>query len=336
MARVPRRHANYISKWLRVWLWITCGSAVGHPSNGSIAQREDERQMPNQKKNIAFIGLGAMGQPMAGHLLAAGFKVSGFDLSEEARSKFATNGGNACSEISTALWNADYVITMLPNGRIVRDALMKNEHWRSLKNSCLVIDMSSSAPSDTQVLSRELVAKGARLIDAPVSGGTKRAISRSLTIMAGGENSDIDDAMPVLEAMGKQIFRTGPVGSGHAMKAINNYVSGAGVVATLEGVLLAQKFGLEAEAVVEILNASSGKNNASDVKMKQFVLSGTFDSGFAAGLMAKDIRIAAELAKTLEMRLSGLNATAAIWEEAAEELGPASDHTMIAKYLKNR
>ncbi len=292
--------------------------------------------MHEQKKTVAFIGLGAMGYPMAGHLLAAGFKVSGFDLSGEARSRFAANGGNASSEVSTALWNADFVITMLPNGKIVRDVLLKNENWRSLKKGCLAIDMSSSAPSDTQELAKELVAKDTRLIDAPVSGGTKRAISRSLTIMVGGESSDIDDSMPLLESMGTQIFRTGPIGSGHAMKAINNYVSGAGVVATLEGVLLAQKFGLEAEAVVEILNASSGKNNASDVKMKQFVLSGTFDSGFAAGLMAKDIRIAAELANSLDMRLSGLNATAAIWEAAAQELGPGSDHTLIAKYLENR
>ncbi|MBY3468716.1 NAD(P)-dependent oxidoreductase [Rhizobium laguerreae] len=292
--------------------------------------------MEAQKKTIAFIGLGAMGCPMAGHLIGAGFKVSGFDVSEGARARFAAKGGQVRAEVSSALCDADFVITMLPNGKIVRDVLLKDENCRSLKEGCLVIDMSSSAPMDTRELAGELVGRGVRFVDAPVSGGTKRAISGSLTIMVGGDGKDIDEALPLLKALGTQIFRTGPIGTGHAMKAINNYVSGAGVVATIEAVLLGQKFGLESEAIVEILNASSGKTNASDVKMKQFILSETFDSGFATGLMAKDIRTAADLAKVLELRLSALDATAALWEDAAKKLGPGSDHTLVARYLKDR
>lgn len=294
----------------------------------------DEPMTEHRKTaNVAFIGLGAMGQPMARHLIAAGFRVSGFDLSPDARSRFATEGGQACEEVSAALWNADIIITMLPNGKIVRDALLSNENWRSLKEGALVIDMSSSAPSDTRRLAQDLAAKGVRLIDAPVSGGTKRAVSGQLTIMVGGSETDVEEARPILESMGAKIFRTGAVASGHAMKAINNYVSGAGVVATMEAVLLGQRFGLEADTIVDILNASSGKNNASDVKMKQFVLSESFDSGFATGLMAKDIRIAADLARHLDMELGALSATADLWENAAKELGQASDHTMMMKFL---
>lgn len=284
---------------------------------------------------VAFIGLGAMGLPMAGHLVAAGFDVTGFDLSEEARQRFTVAGGSGCGEIATALWNADVVITMLPNGKVVRDVLLGGENWRSLKKDALIVDMSSSAPADTQRLAKDLMDKGlgVRLVDAPVSGGTKRAISGSLAIMVGGDDADVEQAERLLTAMGDKIFKTGPVGSGHAMKAINNYVSGAGVVATMEGVLLGEKFGLEPNIVVDILNASSGRSNTSELKMKQFVLSETFNSGFALGLMAKDIRIASDLASELGINLKSLATTVDVWEQATKVLGGEADHTEMVKYI---
>lgn len=294
--------------------------------------------MSEQTRNtkVAFIGLGAMGLPMAKHLVAAGFHVAGYDVSEDARNRFADENGKVCGDIATALWNADFVVTMLPNGRIVRDALLGDENWRSLKADCLVIDMSSSAPTDTQGLAADLAAKRVRLIDAPVSGGVKRAISGNLSIMVGGDGDDIDRAMPLLARMGESIFRTGPIGSGHAMKAINNYVSGAGVVATIEGVLLGKRFGLDPETIVDILNVSSGRSNTSEVKMKQFVLSETFNSGFALGLMAKDIGIASGLAAELGMQLPALSSTARIWAEASRDVGTGADHTEIAKFIATK
>ncbi|MGV1795143.1 NAD(P)-dependent oxidoreductase [Rhizobium sp. A37_96] len=290
-------------------------------------------QHQNRSAKVAFVGLGAMGLPMAGHLVAAGFNVTGFDVSDDARQRFNLAGGNACAEIAAAFWNADIVVTMLPTGKIVRDALLAGENWRSLKNGALVIDMSSSAPADTRRLAADLATRGVRLVDAPVSGGTKRAMSGTLAIMVGGNATDIEEAEPLLAAMGEKIFKTGPVGSGHAMKAINNYVSGAGVVATMEGVLLGEKFGLAPDVIVDILNASSGRNNASEIKMKQFVLSETFNSGFALGLMAKDIRIASDLALELGMDLKSLSSIVDVWERAAKALGGSADHTEMVKYL---
>jgi len=285
---------------------------------------------------VAFVGLGAMGLPMAGHLVAAGFEVTGFDLSEEARRRFSSTGGSGSGEIATALWNADIVVTMLPNGKVVRDVLLGGENWRSLKKDALIIDMSSSAPADTKRLAKDLADKGIRLVDAPVSGGTKRAISGSLAIMVGGDAADVEQAEPLLTTMGDKIFKTGPVGSGHAMKAINNYVSGAGVVATMEGVLLGEKFGLEPSIIVDILNASSGRSNTSELKMKQFVLSETFNSGFALGLMAKDIRIASDLASELGINLKSLSTTVDVWEQATKVLGGNADHTEMVKYIAGR
>ncbi|AUX79380.1 MULTISPECIES: NAD(P)-dependent oxidoreductase [Sinorhizobium] len=282
---------------------------------------------------VAFIGLGAMGQPMAQHLISAGFEVLGFDLSQDARQELAKAGGRAAETISDAMKGADYVITMLPNGKIVRGALLTGNACDGLKPGALVIDMSSSAPNDTRELGVELAARGFRLVDAPVSGGVKRAVSGTLTIMAGGVETDIEEAEPFLKAIGSQVFKTGPVGSGHAMKAINNFVSGAGVLAAIEAVVLGRSFGLEPNTIVDILNSSSGKNNATEVKMKQFILSETFGSGFALGLMAKDIRIAADLATTLGLRLEALASTADAWDAAQKELGPAEDHTRIIQYV---
>lgn len=259
----------------------------------------------------------------------------GFDLSADAKSKLVAAGGRAATSISDAMVDASFVITMLPNGKIVRDALLSDNACDGMQPNAVVIDMSSSAPNDTRELGVELASRGLRLVDAPVSGGVKRAVSGTLTIMAGGMDADIDEAEKLLKAVGSQVFRTGPVGSGHAMKAINNFVSGAGVLAAIEGVLLGRAFGLEPETIVDILNSSSGKNNATEVKMKQFILSETFGSGFALGLMAKDIRIAADLAKTLGVRLEALAGTADAWDAAQKALGAAEDHTKIIRYVEN-
>ena len=156
--------------------------------------------------------------------------------------------------------------------------------------------MSSSAPLGTRKLGEELIAAGCGFIDAPVSGGVKRAVDGTLAIMVGGEAATIDRVDPVLAAMGRSIFRTGVLGSGHAMKALNNYVSAAGLVATVEALQVGRKFGLDPDLMADILNVSSGKNNTTELKLKQFMISQTFNAGFPLRLMAKDVRTADDLA----------------------------------------
>jgi 3-hydroxyisobutyrate dehydrogenase len=287
-------------------------------------------------QKIAFIGLGKMGFPMARRLLSAGFPVVGFDLSPHAAKEFAALGGKVESTVSTAILGADCIITVLPNGKIVQDALFneKNPLDGALEGA-LLIEMSSSAPADTRTLHGRLT-RGMRLVDAPVSGGVKRAIEGTLAIMAGGDAADIDQAQPLFAAMSSKVFRCGPVGAGHAMKAINNFVSGAGMIAAIEAVQLGETFGLDPENMIDVLNASSGRNNATEVKMKQFILSGTFGSGFALGLMAKDIRIAAQLSLDLELDQPHLRQTADVWEAAVTKLGGDVDHTRMSEYLKRK
>jgi 3-hydroxyisobutyrate dehydrogenase len=284
------------------------------------------------KDRIAVIGLGRMGLPMSLNLLKEGYLVQGFDLSTEANNKFSEAGGIPSSSVDEAIKDASVIITMLPNGEIVRSVLCDGEAWRCARDGAILIEMSSSSPLDTRALS-ENIGSRIRVVDAPVSGGVKRAIDGTLTVMAGGAEKDLAKVSPVLESLAKNVFYCGPVGAGHAMKAINNYVSGAGVIAACEAVQLAQAFGMDSGTVVDVLNASSGKNNATEVKMKQFILSGSFSSGFALGLMAKDIGIAAQLSEELGLTQEGLMQTAEKWDSAMHAVGGDVDHTRIYETL---
>lgn len=284
--------------------------------------------------SIAFIGLGMMGLPMALRLLGAEFSVRGADLSYTARAAFAAAGGEAFATPREAAVGVTLVITMLPSGAIVRDALLGDDGaCPVLGPDALVVDMSSSAPLETRHLAEELSRRGISMIDAPVSGGVRRAEDGSLAIMAGGEADDIERARPHLEAMGKSIIATGAVGSGHAVKALNNYVSAAGLQAACEAAIIAAKFGVDPAVLVDVLNVSTGRNNSTDVKMKPFVLSGTFASGFSMALMAKDLAIAADLSAQLEIPMVGARDAAALWAAASLALGKTADHTEIYRYL---
>lgn len=285
-------------------------------------------------RSVLFIGLGRMGCPMATHLAKAGFGVIGCDVNRAARQS-ASDMGLAVVERPSEASESDAVITMLPNGRVVRESLLgaagalNGRHRPSL-----VIDMSSSAPTDTVSLGAELADREVDLVDAPVSGGRAKAVDGSLTIMIGGRERATARARPLLEAMGEKLFACGDIGAGHAMKALNNYVSGAGAIATMEATILGRDFGLDPETLVDVLNVSTGRNNTTDAKMKQFVLSRSWASGFGLPLMAKDIGIAADLAASRNVRLALLPEVAALWAAAAERLGDDADHTEMYRYLE--
>ena len=289
------------------------------------------------KPKILFIGLGKMGLPMAQRLLEGGYAVTGSDRSSVAIEAFETLGGKAGDPTQAAAQKGVVVITMLPDGGSVRKVLLGERGLAPfLGEGACIIDMSSSAPEGTQQLQRDLSALGIPLVDAPVSGGVKKAMDGTLAIMAGGERADIERVTPILSCMGAKIFRAGPIGAGHAMKALNNFVSAAGLTALCEALLVGERFGIDGEAMVDILNASTGRNNSSEVKAKPFILSGRYDSGFALALMSKDIGIAAALAESLNLDTPNLRQSNALWAEALAELGPEADHTEIFKMLAAR
>lgn len=280
---------------------------------------------------ITVIGLGNMGRPMAACISRAGYEVIGYDLSADARAAFSAEGGVVAATADEAIAGASAVVTLLPDGKIVRAALegIKDK----LAKGTVIIDMSSSAPLGTRALGEELIAAGLAFIDAPVSGGVKRAVDGTLAIMAGGDHAAIDRAEPILLTMGKSVFRTGPLGSGHAAKALNNYVSAAGLAAAAEALAIGGTFGIEPATLVDVLNASTGRNNSTENKLKQFMISETYASGFALALMAKDIQTADELAHQIGVNAPLADQITAMWNAALAQLGPKSDHTEIGKYL---
>lgn len=290
---------------------------------------------------IGFVGIGAMGTPMAGHLAAAGFELSVYDIdTARVRSFLATRRAAAARTLAELGAQSSLVITMLPDGGIVRRVLCgEHDGFRDcvaerLKPGAIVIDMSSSSPVGTRELGALLETRGIRLLDAPVSGGVKRAVSGDLAIMAGGDGGLLEVCRPVLEKMGKPIFHAGPIGAGHAMKALNNYVSAAGLVATCEAVIAARRFGMDPGVIVDILNASSGMNNTTVNKMKQFMLSGAFNAGFTVGLMAKDLRTALDVSRATASPAPLAERCVEVWNETERVLGAGADHTEMLRFLE--
>ncbi len=281
-----------------------------------------------------LVGLGQMGAPMARNLARAGFTLALADLDRaRAHALAAELGADTPANLRALGATCDVVITMLPDGKAVRDAVLGESGLaRGLAAGSVVIDMSSSSPVGTCELGAALAERGVALVDAPVSGGVRRAVDASLAIMTGGDPPVIERVRPLLAALGKTIFLTGPLGSGHAMKALNNYVSAAGFAAAIEAVLAGSRFGLDPATMVAVLNASTGRNNATENKLPQFVLRRDFSSGFSLGLMVKDLRTALELAHATATPVPLAETCLAAWAEAERELGGGADHTAAVRY----
>ena len=290
---------------------------------------------------IGFVGLGRMGQPMARRLSAAGYRILAHDLDPEAlRRAREAAGAEAPGSLKAIGEGCEAVITMLPDGGAVRTVALGRDGIADslaagLSAGSVLIDMSSSSPVGTRDLGAQLARRGVGMLDAPVSGGVRRAEDATLSIMVGGEARSVARCRPVLEAMGREIFLTGALGSGHAMKALNNYVSAAGLLAAAEAVLAAARFGLDPGKVVDVLNASTGMNNSTLNKFHRFILSRSFDSGFSLDLMVKDLKTALEVARAPGSPAPFAEACVEAWSEAQAALGPGLDHTAVVRHWEN-
>jgi 3-hydroxyisobutyrate dehydrogenase len=283
---------------------------------------------------VGFVGLGRMGSPMAGRLAGAGYRVLGYDVSEQAALAWARQvpGGTAAGDLGAVAAGAAIVL-MLPDSAVVTDVLVRHGLLASLPAGTVVIDMSSSVPQVTRELASQAAAAGAALVDAPVSGGVRGAEQGSLTIMVGGATADVERVRGLLDVMGKRVMHVGDVGAGHAVKALNNLMSATHLLATSEAMAAAAEFGLDIPTVLDAVNTSSGRSGSTENKWPNFIVPRTFDSGFDLRLMLKDMRIALGLAESAHTpaRLSG--AAVQLWAEAAEALPADADHTEIARWL---
>ncbi len=284
---------------------------------------------------IGFIGIGNMGWPMAANLVKAGHAVSVHDSEPGRAARFAAeHAARAADDLASLGRTADVVITMLPNGRLVRDVVLGTGPalLPGLRRGAVVVDMSSSDPSGTRALGQELRAAGVALVDAPVSGLVDRARTGSLTIMIGADDeAALQRIQPVLECLGERLFRTGGLGCGHAMKALNNVVAATAFTATAEALIIGRRFGLDPKVMTEILNVSTGRSFHSDVSFPGHVLTRKFATGFSLGLLAKDVGIAADLGATVEADAPLVQLVSRLWAEGCSEIGAGQDNSAIVK-----
>lgn len=282
---------------------------------------------------VGFIGVGNMGWPMAANLHRAGFDLRVHDAVKGRAAKFAAQvGGAAATDARAAADGVDVVITILPTSRQVAEVVASIADV--LRRGALVIDMSSGAPGVTRTLAEKLAATGVEMIDAPVSGGVARARTGELAIMVGGEAAAVARAEPLLRAMGTTITTVGAIGAGQAMKALNNLVSAGGFLIGIEALMIGQRFGLDPDRMVDVLNSSTGMNNSTQKKFRQFVLSRRFDSGFGIDLMAKDLGIALGIAHETATPSPFSALCRELWAGAATLLEPGSDHTAMAQLIE--
>jgi 3-hydroxyisobutyrate dehydrogenase len=288
------------------------------------------------KPTVGFIGVGNMGWPMAACLVKAGFPVLINDSRREVANNFVQqHGGAAPDTLQQLAAGSDIVVTMLPTSVIVEHVLGGGDDnvFAGMKPGAIVIEMSSGVPSVTQRLAEQVEALGGHMIDGPVSGGVPRAKTGELAIMVGGDAAIIERAMPVLSAMGT-VLKTGAVGSGQAMKALNNLVSTGGFLIGIEALLIGQRFGLDPAVMTDVLNAATGMNNSTQKKFKQFVLSRGFNAGFTMGLLAKDLSIALQVGRETGTA-APLSALVKEMIVSAETMfGSAADHTEMAKWVE--
>ena len=283
---------------------------------------------------VAFVGLGNMGDPIAANLVRAGYAVTGVDAVPGRAAEWAQRVGAAyAGTAAEAARGADAVVTILPTSAHV--ASVVDEVGEVLAPGAVVVDMTSGVPEATRRIAAGLAEQGVALVDVAVSGGVARATDASIALMAGGDDAVLDRVQPLLDAVGRTTFRCGGVGTGQAMKSLNNLVSAGGLLVAVEALLIGSQAGLDPQTMVDVLNESTGMNNATRVKLKQFVLSGAYDSGFGLDLMVKDLGIALGVGAEHGVRTPFSDVLLQLWRDAAADLGPGRDHTEIARFSEH-
>ena len=278
---------------------------------------------------VAFIGVGNMGKPMAANIVKGGHQVTVLDSEPGLATQVAADiGATACARISE-LPQVDVIVTMLPDGKVVQSVALGKDGIASVAaRGTVILDMSSSQPLITRETGAALLPKGITLIDAPVSGGVERAITGALTIMIGADDPDaLARAKPVLSCVGSTFFEVGKLGSGHAAKALNNILGAGNYALMAEALIVAERYGINPETLVDIVNVSTGQSFISTVVMKKFVVPQTYDTGFKVGLLAKDAGIAAELSANLGCDTPLMRLTDQRWALARDTLGANEDNS---------
>jgi 3-hydroxyisobutyrate dehydrogenase len=285
---------------------------------------------------IAFLGLGAIGEPMASHLAAEPFELTVWNRSREKAEAFAGKyRAIVAATPADAVRNAEVVITCLPSSREVK-AILSSESGiaTGISSGAMMIDCTSGDPATSKEIAGMLATKGVDFIDAPVSGGVKGAVAGTLTVMCGGSEAAIDRARPVLERFGKKIVRCGEVGAGDAVKAMNQALLAIHIWSAGEALAALAKLGVDTHIALDVINGSSGRSNSSENLFPERVIGRAFPRTFKLALLDKDVGIAADIVRENEMPAPFIELAARLFSEAHEILGEDADHVEAVKVIE--
>jgi 3-hydroxyisobutyrate dehydrogenase len=308
--------------------------AIAEAGRWRESQGARMRAVSEDDVTILFVGLGAMGLPMARNLAGSGVDLRVHDAGAGAMRAAEEAGLATVTALAPLPAEVTTVVLMLPSSAVV-ESVLEAGLLADLPTGALVIDMGSSEPSSTTRLAAAAAGRGIAYVDAPVSGGVARAVTGELAIMAGGTDADVERARPLLEVLGGHIAHVGPSGSGHAAKALNNLLSATNIAAAAEILTAAAAFGIRPAAMLDVINASTGRSQASEVKYPAEVLTGRFASGFRMDLMLKDLAIAASLTSGAGLDSPVTDAAARVARSARALTGDNPDHTELVRHYES-
>jgi 3-hydroxyisobutyrate dehydrogenase-like beta-hydroxyacid dehydrogenase len=285
---------------------------------------------------LGFIGLGRMGRPMARRLIEAGHRLTVFDTRQEAVAALTALGAQQASSPAEIADRVETIMACLPTPDVVLDVATGGQGVIKGKRVRAFVDLSTSGSNVAKRIAALLAERRIVQLDSPVSGGVPGAEKGTLAVMVSGPRAQFDSLQPVLKVFGRPFYVGGEPGLGQTMKLLNNLLSANALAATCEAVAMGVKAGLAPDVIIEVLNAGTGRNSASLDKFPRAILPGSYNGGFATGLMVKDLRLFAEEAKSLGLSLEIANSVVRMWEEAKAELGPDSDSTQMMQSMERR
>lgn len=287
---------------------------------------------------VAFLGLGAIGAPMAAHLAKSPFELTVWNRTAAKAIEFAGNNTAVVARTAAeAVKNADVVITCLPSSREVHDLISGDSGIAgSIPKGALLIDCTSGDPATSIAIAESLASRNIDFVDAPVSGGVKGAIAGTLTVMCGGSTEALERARPVLETFGKKIVHCGKVGSGDAVKAMNQALLAIHIWSGGEALATLAKLGVSASVALEVINGSSGRSNTSENLFPERVIGRAFPRTFKLALLDKDIGIARDISAENGVPTPLIDLASGLIREAHQALGEEADHVEAVRVIEER
>jgi 3-hydroxyisobutyrate dehydrogenase-like beta-hydroxyacid dehydrogenase len=283
---------------------------------------------------VGFVGLGNMGLPMARRLSDAGHDLVVADVSDRARASAEKDGATVAESPAAVADRADTVLTSLPTPEVVREVVLGQDGLAEGRRVRTWVELSTTGSDAVREISDALRARGVDTVDSPVSGGIHGAAAGTLAVMAAGERATYECVRPVLEVFGNVFYVGATPGLGQTMKLVNNYLSATALAATSEAVVLGLKAGLDAQVMIDVLNAGSGRNSATVDKFPRSVLTRKFAQGFSTELMYKDLQLLSEQASTERLPMWVAESVRQMWMYALARGGPDADFTTIVTHLE--